>query len=193
MAGGIVSNYPKGYFDLNTGRILACSPDIKNELLKLKVEPSYIEGFLKSKENKDLPEQYKSLHKVLETVKIQNVIGDKDKNIIKDKKIGSFTLRNQILIDFPPKQLNKILDQGKKDIKKGIIVAFASDDEEGKIGVAIGITKDLTDKHNAVELVKVASKIIGGKGGGGRKDFAQAGGQDKSKIDKALEKIKSLV
>ncbi len=44
-----------------------------------------------------------------------------------------------------------------------------------------------------MKLVKIVSEVLGGKGGGGRKDFAQAGGQDKSKIDEALEKIKSLV
>ena len=59
--------------------------------------------------------------------------------------------------------------------------------------LAKSITKELTDKYNAVELVKVASEIIGGKGGGGRKDFAQAGGQFKDKIDEAFEKIKTLI
>ena len=56
-----------------------------------------------------------------------------------------------------------------------------------------GITKDLTDKHNAVELVKVASKIIGGKGGGGRKDFAQAGGSDKDKIEDAFNAVSKKI
>ena len=61
------------------------------------------------------------------------------------------------------------------------------------VGVAVGVTEKLSQKYDAVEFVKVSSEIIGGKGGGGRKDFAQAGGQDSSKIDKAFEKIKSLV
>ena len=51
----------------------------------------------------------------------------------------------------------------------------------------------LTSKFDAVKFVKVGSEIIGGKGGGGRKDFAQAGGQDQSKIEEAFEKLKSLV
>ena len=64
---------------------------------------------------------------------------------------------------------------------------------EGKVGVAIGISRDLTTKFDAVTLVKTASEILGGKGGGGRSDFAQAGGTDGSKIDIAFEQIKSLI
>jgi len=164
---------------------------IKKELLKLKVEPSYIEGFLKSKEEKDLPEQYKSLSKVLETVKIQNVIKDSSKNIIKDKKIGSYTLRHQVLTDFPPKELRNVVDQSKKDIKQGIVVGFST--FEGKVGVAVGITKELTKKYDAVTLVKIASEVLGGQGGGGRKDFAQAGGTDKNKIEEAFKTLSKKI
>ena len=58
---------------------------------------------------------------------------------------------------------------------------------EGKVGVAVGLTKELTKKFNAVELAKLASKVLGGKGGGGRKDFAQAGGSSKDKIEEAFK------
>ena len=100
-------------------------------------------------------------------------------------------IREQILKDFPPKELRSIIDEGKKDLKSGIVVSIST--FEDKVGLAVGISQDLISKYDAVELVKVASEIIGGKGGGGRKDFAQAGGQDMSKIDEAIEKIKSLV
>ena len=72
------------------------------------------------------------------------------------------------------------VDEGKKDLGEGIVVVFASN--EDKVGVAVGITNKLTDKFDAVKFVKISSEIIGGQGGGGRKDFAQAGGQDQSKI-----------
>ena len=55
------------------------------------------------------------------------------------------------------------------------------------------MTDNLTEKFDAVQFVKVGSEIIGGQGGGGRKDFAQAGGQDQSKIDQAFEKLKTLI
>ena len=59
--------------------------------------------------------------------------------------------------------------------------------------MAVGITDGLTNRYNAVDFAKKGSEIIGGKGGGGRPDFAQAGGVDASKIDKALEQLKSLI
>ena len=127
----------------------------------------------------------------LDKIRIQNVIKDKTKNKILDKKVGNFTVRQQALIDFPPKELRSVIDQGKKDIKEGIVICISSFEE--KVGIAVGITKNLVPKYDAVELVKIASEILGGKGGGGRKDFAQAGGQDQSKINEAFEKIKSLI
>ncbi len=57
----------------------------------------------------------------------------------------------------------------------------------------MGITNKLINKFDAVKFVKLSSEVIGGQGGGGRKDFAQAGGQDQTKIAEAFEKIKSLI
>ena len=74
---------------------------------------------------------------------------------------------------------------------EGIVVVFTIKDD--KVGVAVGITTKLTAKYDAVNFVKLSSKIIGGQGGGGRKDFAQAGGQNKDKINEAYKKIKSLI
>ena len=80
-----------------------------------------------------------------------------------------------------------IVANGKKEIKSGIVVGFSI--FEDKVGIAIGVSKDLTTKYDAVYLVKIASEILGGKGGGGRKDFAQAGGINRNKIDEAYNKI----
>ena len=96
-------------------------------------------------------------------------------------------MRYQVLVDFPPKELRNIVDKSKKDIKQGIVVGFTT--FEGKVGVAVGITNTLTKKYNAVSLVKIASEILGGKGGGGREDFAQAGGSNKEKIDEAFKTL----
>ncbi|MBD1150546.1 alanine--tRNA ligase [Pelagibacterales bacterium SAG-MED29] len=153
---------------------------IKKELLKYKIKPDF-------NESKDLTENLKVLAKQLEKIKIQNVINDKSKNKIKDKKIGNFVLRQQTLNDFPPKELRSVIDQGKKDLKNGIIISISTFEE--KVGVAVGVTNDLILKYDAVSLVKIASEILGGKGGGGRKDFAQAGGTNKNKIDEAFKAI----
>ena len=153
---------------------------IKKELLKYKIKPDY-------KDDLELSENIKNLNKQLGRVKIQNIVKDKTKNTIKDKKIGSFILRYQVLADFPPKELRSIIDQSKKEIKEGIVVGFST--FENKVGVAVGITDLLTKKYDAVSLVKIASEVLGGKGGGGRKDFAQAGGANKDKIEEAFKTL----
>ena len=106
-------------------------------------------------------------------------------------KIKGVKVRFQNVKGLPPKELRKLVDQGKKDLGECIVIVFTSNEE--KVGVAVGITNKLTDKFDAVKFVKISSEIIGGQGGGGRKDFAQAGGQDQSKINEAYEKIKSLI
>jgi len=133
---------------------------------------------------KDLTKQYEQLS-------VKNVLKDKSKNIINDQNINGTKLRLQKVIDLPPKDLRKLVDNGKKEIGEGIVVIFAI--KEGKIGLAVGVTNKLIKKYNAVEIAKIASEIVGGKGGGGRSDFAQAGGDDISKIEKAFEKIKTLI
>jgi len=157
---------------------------IKKELLKNNVNPDY-------KDELELSENIKNLNKQLNKIKIENILKDKTKNVIKDKKIDSFILRQQVLIDFPSKELRTVIDQGKKDIKKGIIVGFSIFDD--KVGVAVGVTNDLTKKYDAVVLVKIASEILGGKGGGGRKDFAQAGGINKEKVNEAFEALSKKI
>ena len=157
---------------------------VKKELNNLKIRPVF-------KENLDLSENLKNLNKQLNKVKIESIKKNKSKNIIKDKKIGNILIREQILKDFPSKELRSIIDQGKKDIKSGIIVCISIFEE--KVGLAVGISQDLTSKYDAVDLVKTASSILGGKGGGGRKDFAQAGGVNKNKIEEAFKEISKKI
>ena len=133
----------------------------------------------------------KNLTKQLETISVNSIIEDKSKNIIKDEEINGIKLRLQKVEGLPPKELRKLVDKGKKELSEGIVIVFASKDD--KVGIAVGVTEKLIDKFDAVQFVKVGSEIIGGKGGGGRKDFAQAGGQDKDKINEAFLLIKKLI
>ena len=151
---------------------------VKNELQNFKIKPDY-------KDNIDLSENLKNLNKQLNRIKIENIKKDKNKNIIKDKKVGSIVIREQILKDFPPKELRSIIDQGKKDIKSGVIISISI--FEDKVGLAVGVSQDLTLKYDAVNLVKIGSEILGGKGGGGRKDFAQAGGANAENIEEVFK------
>ena len=133
----------------------------------------------------------KNLSKQLDTLLVKSILNDKTKNKIKDEEINGIKTRFQNVDGLPPKELRKLVDDGKKELGEGIVVVFACKD--GKVGVAVGVTNKLLDKFDAVKFVKLSSEIIGGQGGGGRKDFAQAGGQDQNKIDEAFEKIKSLI
>ena len=153
---------------------------IKKELKFFKVSPNFSENIMSN-------ENLKNLKRQLEQVKIQSIIKDKNKNIIKDIKLNNFIVRYQILKGLPSKELRSIVDQGKKEIKEGIIIAFCN--FEGKVGVAVGVTSRLTNKYDAVIFVKEAAEILGGKGGGGRNDFAQAGGVSKEKIEEAYKAL----
>jgi alanyl-tRNA synthetase len=133
----------------------------------------------------------KNLTRQLETLSVNSILNDTSKNIIHDQKVNNVNIRFQKVSDLPPKELRKLVDQGKKDLGEGIVIVFASKDD--KVGIAVGVTEKLTAKYDAVNFVKTGSEIIGGKGGGGRKDFAQAGGQDDSKINEAFESIKKLI
>ena len=157
--------------------------ELSEQIIKLGAKPNL------DKENP--VEIIKELTKQLEQLSVGSILQDKTKNIVSDETINGTKVRLQKVEDLPPKELRKLVDKGKKDLGEGIVIIFASKDD--KIGLAVGITDSLSKKYNAVDFAKKGSEIIGGKGGGGRPDFAQAGGVDSSKIDEALEKLKSLI
>ena len=157
--------------------------ELSSQIIKLGGKPNI--------DNNDLKELIKNLTKQLEQLNVSSVLKDKTKNIISDEKINGVKVRFQKVQDLPPKDLRKLVDSGKKELGEGIVVVFASSDN--KVGLAVGITEKLISKYDAVKFAKLGSEIIGGKGGGGRKDFAQAGGQNQNKIDEAFEKIKTLI
>ena len=132
-------------------------------------------------------EQMKKLNKQMDQINIKLILQDKNLNEIKDRIIKGIKIRYQLIKGFPSKELRSLIDQGKKDLKKGIVVVYTIVDE--KVGVAVGVTNDFTKKYNAVELVKLGSTVIGGTGGGGRNDFAQAGGNLPEKIEESFQKI----
>ncbi len=86
------------------------------------------------------------------------------------------------------KDLKSLADEGRAKVGSGV-VAVANASADGKLGIVVAVTKDLTSKFNAVDLVRKASETSGGKGGGGRPDMAQAGGPDGSKAAAALDAV----
>jgi alanyl-tRNA synthetase len=139
-------------------------------------------------ENKNQQVLIKDLTKQHEQLLVKSILSDKKRNIINDQNVKNIKVRFQKINDLPPKDLRKIVDAGKKELGEGIVVVFASKD--GKIGLAVGVTNKLKEKYDAVKIAKAGSEIVGGKGGGGRSDFAQAGGLEINKIDEAFEKTK---
>jgi alanyl-tRNA synthetase len=85
-------------------------------------------------------------------------------------------------------ELKSLADEGKAKVGSGV-VAVANTAPDGKAGLVVGVTADLTTRFNAVELVRKGAEALGGKGGGGRPDMAQAGGPDGSKASAALDAI----
>jgi alanyl-tRNA synthetase len=90
------------------------------------------------------------------------------------------------------KDLRSLADEGKRQVGSGV-VAIVATSEDGKAGIVVGVTDDLTKRFNAVELVKKGAEALGGKGGGGRPDMAQAGGPDGSKAEDALKAIEAAL
>ncbi|MGB3388212.1 MAG: DHHA1 domain-containing protein, partial [Pseudaminobacter sp.] len=91
-----------------------------------------------------------------------------------------------------PRDLKPLADAGKSSLGSGVVV-FVGASEDGKASVVVGVTDDLTARFSAVDLVRVASAALGGQGGGGRPDMAQAGGPDASKADAAIEAVKAAM
>ena len=89
-----------------------------------------------------------------------------------------------------PKDLRGLVDESKRRLGSGV-VAIVGVSDEGKAGIAVGVTDDLTDRLSAVDLVRAGAAAIGGQGGGGRADMAQAGGPDGENASQALEAIEA--
>jgi alanyl-tRNA synthetase len=104
--------------------------------------------------------------------------------------IGNVKLLARTVQGLNPKDLRGLVDDGKKQVGSGV-VAIVGVTEDGKAGLAVGVTDDLTKSLSAVDLVKAGAEALGGKGGGGRPDMAQAGGPDGAKAEAALKAIET--
>ncbi len=107
------------------------------------------------------------------------------------KVVNGIKVMGKILHDVPAKELKPMVDEFKKKIGSGIVGAFGT--YEGKVSIVIGVTPDLTEKYNAVDMVKAAAQIVGGQGGGGRSDMAQAGGTNPDKIAEAVAFLSTMI
>jgi alanyl-tRNA synthetase len=106
--------------------------------------------------------------------------------------VGDVKLLARAVEGIDLKDLRSLADEGKKRLGSGV-VAIVGVTEEGRAGVVVGVTDDLTSRFSAIDLVRKGAEVLGGKGGGGRADMAQAGGPDGSKAEAALKAIEGAL
>ena len=142
-----------------------------------------------------LVEERRSLEKQLADAKRQIALGGGAKGGDEAagdavKSVGSVKLLARTVQGLNPKDLRGLIDDGKKRVGSGIVAVVGVTDD-GKAGLAVGVTDDLVKTWSAVDLVKAGAEALGGKGGGGRPDMAQAGGPDGAKAGDALKAIEA--
>jgi alanyl-tRNA synthetase len=138
-----------------------------------------------------LGEERRSLEKELAEAKRKLAMGGGGAAPAGPEEINGVKLMARIAEGVGGKELRTLVDEAKAQIGSGIVAFVGVAD--GKAGVAVGVTKDLTDTYSAVDLVKAASEALGGKGGGGRPDMAQAGGPDTDKAEEALAAVRAAI
>ena len=136
---------------------------------------------------KALSDEKKKLEQEVSTLRKQLAGGGGASSADEIKNINGVKFISKILEDFPAKDLKSMADDLKKQLGSGVVALIATDD--GKASIVVAVTSDLTDKINAVELVKLGAEALGGKGGGGRPDMAQAGGSNPSAANDAVSVI----
>ncbi len=141
--------------------------------------PADIDGFEK---------QNKKLAKQVDEMRRSQGAQTNDDDI---KNVGGLKFIGKVLVGFPPKDLKPMADTLKGKVGSGVVVLVATN--EGKASIVVGVTQDITDRVNAVDLVKIGSEALGGKGGGGRPDMAQAGGANPAAANDALVAIENKI
>lgn len=107
------------------------------------------------------------------------------------RDIGGIAFVGRVLEGLAPKDMRGLIDETKQKIGSGVVAFIAVND--GKAALAVGVTDDLKNRLSAVDLVRAGTEVVGGKGGGGRPDMAQAGGPDGAKAADAVEAIAAAV
>lgn len=140
-----------------------------------------------------LIDERKKLERELAEVKKQLALGGAGGGESAEAEdIGGVKFIGRAVTGISPKDLKGLVDEMKSTLGSGI-VAVASKTEDGKAAIVVGVSEDLTDKFNAVDMVRAAAEAVGGKGGGGRPDMAQAGGPEGDNCDAALDVVRQAI
>jgi len=165
---------------------------LKSETTSLRAELQSLGGkdsvVVKESED-DLSAHNKTLQKQISELRRTNATQSTSTD--EAKAIAGVKFLAKILPGFPAKDLKPMAEDMTKKLGSGIVALIAT--EEGKASVVVAVTKDLTSKISAVDLVKVASAALGGSGGGGRPDMAQAGGPNAIAANDAVAAIEKTI
>ena len=141
-----------------------------------------------NKNNDSLLDQIKELRRSLE-IKKQNLNKENLSQNILSEKINDTTFVHLVTDDYPPKLLKQFVDDQKNKYQQKCVTLIISSNNN-KLSIVLGATNDLIDNFDSSKIIQEVSKILGGKGGGGRKDIAQAGGTDLTNLEDAINKIR---
>ncbi len=143
------------------------------------------------RDEQDLVKDNKRLQKEISDQRRKSVTEGSDASDDTVKEIDGLKFSGKVLVDFPAKDLKPMADDLKKQLGSGIIVLVATN--EGKASIVVGVTDDLTGRVSAVDLVKIGAAAMGGQGGGGRPDMAQAGGPNADAANDAVTAIEQAL
>jgi alanyl-tRNA synthetase len=107
-------------------------------------------------------------------------------------EVNGVKLMARVLKGISPNDMKGLVDEGKAKLGSGV-VALVGLNDEGRAGLVVGVTNDLTARFSAIDLVRAGAAALGGKGGGGRPDMAQAGGPDGEKAEEALAAVRAAL
>ena len=163
--------------------------ELSEKLKEIVLEIKKFGGDAKNFENFIDEKQISEANNYLNTLKIKNILSDETKNITQIIKKKGINILTQILIGFPSKEIRNQIDKLKNENKKSIIFVISIDGKKTSIGV--GVNSEIVDDYDAAKFAKELSNELGGKGGGGRRDFAQSGGGENTveKVNLAFERI----
>ena len=157
--------------------------ELKNQIKNLNGKINFNE------DNKSL--YIKKLENYLDSLKNKSILSNEGNNQKTEEKINDITFVTQIIHGLPPKELRSIFDNFKSNNIKSILACVTIN--EDKISIIVGLTDDLVNSYDARDLIKLTFEHLGSKGGGGRVDFAQAGGDQKEHINQAFLSIKAKI
>ena len=184
-----VDQYINKQKEINSKKEINNLDEIEDYMKKIKILDSKHKINFTSNETTEL--KLRKIKKIHENLIQKNSLSKNKENIVYES-INKINFVYLIAENYPVQSLKDFIDEQKKIYENNCIALIISNNKN-KLSIVLGTTNDMINKFDSSLYIKNISKILGGKGGGGRKDLAQAGGQDVLKIDEALKFLKNEI